>query len=432
MLDSNQGIVERLGILRPMPNPFGMYFRLRSKDRASILEVLAQGTKNFSGIVCGPLLARNDKEVRDAIRKISLDVVLDPQTQQLAYEGSFTRGLGSLPWGSRKPQTWEDYSGSNGRRRMAALAKFAIENQYTDVLSPSHVIRNAEDPWVNIDPDLVKRLRDELDKQGGKKITIIGSVALSYAAFRDQAQREEIVRLVEGLPFSQIWLKVDGLGSTATPTAVLNYVEAAQDFHHLELPVLADQIGANPGLALLSVGAVAGLSHGVTLGERFDSRAWNRPKSKSFFSPPHRVYLSGLDLLLGADEAKTFLESSSRIKALFACHDKECCERGMIDMLQKPAKHFLFQRMKEVSDLGRTPDSVRSREYVDGHLRNVTDNLIKVTNMNIQDATLAKRLLLQRKRLDGLRISLSRVLEKQKSMSTAPTLQTRKSREART
>lgn len=76
------------------------------------------------------------------------------------------------------------------------------------------------------------------------------------------------------------------------------------------------------GLSLLAFGAVGGLAHGVTLGERFDASSWHKPRQGQAFSPRVRVYIPQLDLLLLRDDAKKFFESGGgKARSAFGCRD---------------------------------------------------------------------------------------------------------------
>lgn len=260
---------------------------------------------------------------------------------------------------------------------------------------------------------------------------IILDLAVSYSAFRSPQQREEIIRLLEGLPVNQVWLKVDGLGRNATPTGVKNYIDAAREFHELGLPLLADHFGGLPGLTLLALGAVSGLVQGVTLAEQFDSSAWMKSRGSDGFSLRHRVYFPGLDLNLSTEQAREILNSSTRARALLGCHDRHCCERNVTDMVENAGRHFVYQRIKEVSTLSRMPESLRAREFVEGQLRQVTESLIKASSLQLKDHLVLNRIMAQRKRLDALRVMLMRQLSREMSRSTAIPLGTRKAREAR-
>jgi len=372
---------------------------------------------------------KQDRELRDLVTKRYLDAVLDPKTQQLGTEFGFAPKLSALPWGGAKVQIVEDFLGQNGKKRAAAIASFAQQHDITAILAPTHLVRGSSDPWLAADVDTTKRLRDELDALGAK-IAIFYSLALPYAVFRDHAEREAILRMLEDAPIDQLWMKVDGLGSNATQAGVANYIEACGDFHSLRVPILADHFGGFPGLALVATGSVTGLAHGVTVGEQFDSTPWVKARDGDVYSLRTRAYVPRLDVNLDIKLARRLAETSPRLRALFACHDRNCCERGITDMLENPGKHFAYQRMRQLDSLGRVPSSMRAREFVDNELRQLTEDLIKATGFELGDEQLEKRLVLHRRRLDGLRVMLSKHLAREVTRTMAATLATRRAREA--
>jgi hypothetical protein len=383
----------------------------------------------MSGVVFEPTRAWQDKELRELVLKRSLDAVLEPKTQQLATPFGFGESLAELPWGTDRVQLLEDFLGQNGRRRVAALAEFAVNNGFTAVLAPSHLVKNSSDPWLVADVDSAKRLREELDKASAKT-AIFYSLALPYAVFRDADEREAIIRSLEDVPMDQLWIKVDGLGNNATHAGVANYIEACRDFYALNVPIVADFFGGYTGLSLLALGAVGGLSHGITLAEQFDSSPWLKPRTGDIYSPRTRAYIPRLDLNLDVKVARVVIERTPRNRALFACHDRNCCERGVVDMLERPGKHFVYQRMQQIGALGRIPPSMRAREFLDGELRQVTEDLIRATSLDLGDELLQNRVVKQRKRLDALRVMLSKHISRESERIVARSLATRRAREA--
>jgi len=248
---------------------------------------------------------------------------------------------------------------------------------------------------------------------------------------RDPDQRRHIIDKLHGVPATAIWLKVDGFGSDSTPTGVRSYIEATADFRKLGLPIVADHVGGLVGLSLLAFGGTGGLAHGVTQGERFDSRSWRRPRTGSGFGPHHRVYLPQIDMLLKPADARLLLEASPRAKALFGCRDTNCCPRGMLDMLENPAKHFLYQRIREVSALSQIPEQIRAQHFLDQRLRPATDLALSAANIKWHNKAMAKRTREQRKRLDALRVALGDYVNKHQKPSQAYLPKTRALRESR-
>jgi hypothetical protein len=124
------------------------------------------------------------------------------------------------------------------------------------------------------------------------------------------------------------------------------------------------------------------------------------------FTAPKRVYLPGLDMLLKPPEAKALLESSPRARALFGCSNPTCCPRGVIDMLQSPGRHFICQRVDQVSGLSRIPADIRTQRFLDQQVRSATDKALAAANIKWTDEQMAKKTQKHRKRLDNLRIAL--------------------------
>jgi hypothetical protein len=122
---------------------------------------------------------------------------------------------------------------------------------------------------------------------------------------------------------------------------------------------------------------------------------------------PPRVYIRELDLMLKRDQARLLLESTARARSLFGCRDSHCCPRNVQDMLENPARHFLYRRLEDVAELGRTPESLRAQTFLERHLRPTTDHALAAANINWPEEAMAKKTRDQRKRLDALRVAFS-------------------------
>jgi hypothetical protein len=142
-----------------------------------------------------------------------------------------------------------------------------------------------------------------------------------------------------------------------------------------------------------------------------------------------RVYVPQLDLLLKPADAQVLLERSSRTRALFGCSDTRCCPRGIQDMLQRPAHHFLFQRVKEVSELSRVPAHVRPQIFLEQNVRPASDRAVIASNIQWEEEVMAKKMREHRKRLDALRTVLAHEAEKTPPRSFANLPKTRAARD---
>jgi hypothetical protein len=173
------------------------------------------------------------------------------------------------------------------------------------------------DPWLLIDVDNARHLRDALDRRNGARLPIIYPLAIPYASLRDRDEFSSIIAAVQRASPASLW---KGFGSRSTATAAINFLEASNELHRLGIPVVADGVGGIIGLSLLAFGAVGGISHGVTFGE--DREHWKKLRTKDDrFGLERRVYLPGVDLMLKPSQARALLEASPRSKATFGCRN---------------------------------------------------------------------------------------------------------------
>jgi hypothetical protein len=385
----------------------GQYFRVGRNDHKELLELLARRDAQCFGLVQEATSAQRQKELRERALELRLDVILDPQTQAAATIGGYSAQMAKLPWGLDRPALIDDFRDMAGRRRIAALADFAIDNGYTQVLAPSHLIEASDDPWFDVDRELINQLRTQLDRKGGNRIQILYSLAAPYSVMRDEHERSVLLHGLQELPIEAVWLRIEGLGSDATANGIRNYLRAATAFGTLRKPVVADGIGGIAGLSVLAFGAAGGIAHGITFGERVDHSSWRKKREDQPFGRARRVYFPDLDLLLEPEEADQLVQSSTRAKALLGCRDTHCCPRGTRDMLENRARHFLVQRMKQVAELSKHHLPIRAARFVENVVRPASDALVQATGWHLKDELLVRKLIKQRRRLDSIRTALA-------------------------
>ena len=404
-------------LIRPAPDPLGLYFRAGRNDHRELLDLLAAGETRFFGVVCDPTHSKFQREMMDRAMQRRLDLILDPRTQASATIGGFTDALGDLPWGRGRAHVEDDFRGAAGRRLIANLARFVAENGYSQVLTPSHVIRSTTEDWWDIDLGCASELREELDRIGCSHVSILCSLAITYAMLRDPEERRTLIQGLKKVPAEGLWLAVDGVGSTSTSAGVRSYLEAVAEFHGLGIPVIADHVGRLVGLSFVAFGGVGAIAHGVTHGERFDTAHWRRPRGENSFGMARRVYVPALDLLLKPAEAQSLFDFGRRATGLFGCRDSQCCPRGVADMLHNPAQHFLRQRIDEISKLSVIPASLRASRFVEQRVRPTTDAVLAASGLEWKEPSMMKRMHEQRLRLDRMRVTLGNLAEEARSHS---------------
>jgi len=416
--------------VRPVPEPLGHYVHVGRNDHKALLDLIASGDAALFGSVLDPTLISRHGELRDQVLAHKMDLILNPKTQESATAGGYKEALGSLPWGKGRVHTMPDFEGTSGRTIAADLAQFALDEGFTQVMAPTHVVRAADDPWLSLDVQSSRRLREQPDRKGGARVPVIYPLAIPYKVLRDTEERHALIEAATKSNASAIWLQVDGAGSSGSASMVRNYINAATEMHAIGIPLIADHIGGLVGMSLLAFGAVGGIAHGVTLGERFDTKNWRQPSDRPFM-PSHRVYIRSLDLMLDKKQAGRILSSSPKIRAHFGCNDSRCCPRGVLDMIEHPARHFMYQRAKEISELSAIPELRRPQHFLEHRIRPASDMAVRATSIEWEDPAFEKKMQQHRKRLDSLRVALSAQLDANPQVPYALHPERRATRESR-
>jgi hypothetical protein len=405
----------------------GVYLRPGFHHIRDCEEILADRSSELTGIIFDASNADRQRAVWEAARARKIDLVFDPETQALAAPHAHRSKKERLKWAFERPHTCEDLAGDKGAKLIALVVEEALARRSTSILATSHFLSDgASDPWFQLDVTLCQKLRAELDRRGARSVDIYYSLALPMRELRKADTRRQIIRALRGLPFDELWLRVSDFGSGATGPALAAYVEAAREFQQLDVPVLADHVGGLVGLNLLAVGAVGGLAHGITVGERFDHRGWFRKSSGG--GNGKRIYLEKLDLFLRSDEAIAFFGAKGA-KARFVCADTLIAPSGLRTMQDQPGKFFGLLRLKQVRDISRVPPSQRSAEFMEKVVRPFTDQLAFASTLELP-VDLKAKIERQRKRIDRMRPVYGQLSEQAKSAPIAKVTPSRAERDS--
>ena len=136
---------------RATRNELGFYVYVGHNDHRAVLNLLASGEAGVFGFVVSAAHAERHKDLIADARDRGFDVILDPKIQEMATPGGFVPSIRSLPWASDEFHRLPDFLGSNGERIVSSLVQFAVENRFTQLIGPSHLISGPNDLWIRSD-----------------------------------------------------------------------------------------------------------------------------------------------------------------------------------------------------------------------------------------------------------------------------------------
>jgi hypothetical protein len=380
----------------------GFYVRVGRNDHVELLHLLAAGERGIFGLVIDAHNIDRHRELITEARRRNLDVILDPKTQQMGFPHALSASLSALPWGLERHHNVTDFDGAEGQRRATQIVQFARTHGFTQILGPSHVLAGPNDPWLRRDITMMNWAADRIAESGGD-IGLIYSLALPIKSLRQPSERQAVIGAIADANFDAIWLKTENFGDNATGEKAAAYIEGCRDFHELGIPIVGDYLGGLQGLGALAFGAIGGIAHGVTMQQNFTTAHWRQPRGPQSGSASWRVYVPQLDVLLKPPVAEKLLGSSQRIKANCGCRDTHCCPHGVRDMIDRPARHAIYQRAREVERLSAAPQNLRAAQFLDQNVRPVSDLVARVAATNGLDEALQKSLTKKQGEISRLR-----------------------------
>lgn len=378
--------------LRPVPDPLGLYFRAGHIGHTVLHKRLLEAENPpFSGVLLAAAYSAAQADLRQELRARALEAVLDTQALELATPAGFERAsLQRLRWAGNRIHQPADLAGGAGLELSEAVAKHAVKQGYTGMLTPTHVIKCPDDPWLDADRKNTMRVRRYLDANGGDAMPLYYLLAVHSKVLGDREARHQILEQLSGLDIDGLWLRVHPFGNDAGPVALRRYMEAAGDLCQLGVPVVGERVGS-PGIALLAFGALGGICCGLTLGEKFDALQLERPRKKGGNMAP-RVYVEALGAYLSKEQARAFFDPKHRTQSKYGCRDKQCCRRGVQDTIADPQRHFFYSRAREVGWLSSVPETARVGVYMDDFLRPASDKAVRAARIEPSLEKVSKQL----------------------------------------
>ena len=385
------------------PTPIGHFVRVGYNGHRQLETLFARGRFAPDRVVIDAARFDTQRELINTLSATGTEIVIDPTVAELSSVGRFEGASKGLAWANKtRPLDHGDFQGAEEGTVARRIADFAAARNVDTVLAPTHLLEGAHDQWVSIDARSPLLLRDALDRAGRSDIAIDYQLIIPYRVLRNSAHRRVLVGVLRSLPFDNLWIRVAGFGADATPFGVRRYISSLSDFHVTQRPIIADCAGGLAALGVAAFGAAAGIAHGVAERERFDAGAWRRQPKDGGGGQNGRLYLPGIDRHLKLADVRAIMDARGA-RRLLACQDRDCCPRGLVDMLNDPKAHFLTQRRKQLLDLQRMPDLRRTSRFLDNHLASADRTARQVAKLKIPDDRIQKLLRRATLRLDRLR-----------------------------
>jgi len=398
-------MVASVHVLHASPPEVGGFLRIGHTGHRKLEALLAANRLYFRRFVFDAAHIAEQIELVKSLRVNGCEIVLDPNSAEMAALGRFNSSVSKLPWGN-PDRPWQPSDFGRGRNvdTAKAIAEFAMKYSVNAVLAPAHFVDALPNGWTTV--DLKLELRNELDRSGGKDVALDFQIITTSTLLRDAASRELLVSSVRHLPIENVWIRASGFGASATGAATRSFMESVRCFHELQRPLVADYTGGLSGLAAAAFGVIGGMSHGVGQKETFKASGMNTPpKPGERKGSTKRIYVPELDRSFKQEQLYS-LFAVRGARSRFGCNDSNCCANGPEDMIENPHVHFITRRSRQLVDLSNVPELRRAEHLLLRHLDPAVRAARLASRLHPDDQALVKAMLASKKRLVNLRDTL--------------------------
>jgi hypothetical protein len=395
-------MIATVHVLHSKPSPIGSFLRVGHTGHRKLEALTAASRLRFRRFVFDAAHVDEQTDLLGTLKRAGCEIVLDPNAAEAATPGRFGSAVSALPW-SNADRPWEpsDFGRARNLDTAKAIAEFALRHGVDAVLAPTHCIEAIPSPWLAIDLRLCEELRHELDRVGGKHVSVDFQVITTNTLLKEAPARDTLIASIRHVPAENIWLRASGFGAIATGSGTRAFIEASGNFHETDKPIIADYAGGLSALAAAAFGGVGGFCHGMNQKESFRMNDWRKPATGGG-GAAKRIYVPELDRSFKEDQLNA-LFAVKGTRARFGCNDTACCVHGPEGMLENPHRHFDIQRSKQIKNLSEVPEARRAEHFLLHHLDPAVRSARLASRLKFGDDDIAKLIGETKKRLTNLR-----------------------------
>lgn len=384
-----------MGIIMPEPESKAeqcAYLRINRNTRKAAAAHFAEH-RNLRRFVVSATGLASTPTLTDAFTgRSACEIILDTECAEAAAPAFADHYRGKLGWMPKIPEVSPAEMTQNKIYAAAnSIAEFTSSRNIDVVISPSHLLGEQGEPWLQVDTQSCLDLRKALDGAGQSAVKIDYALLAPLARLEDPAWQQEICAQLAPLPFRQLWIRVGPYGIGHGRNAGL-VAEAAGAFRKLGRPIVLDYAGGMTGLTPLIFGHADGTCHGVSSKLECNFLDWMRKPSSGPPSPGGRrnIYHPGLERMVTKSEHRALGSMTDRHRRPFSCVDSHCCASNN-HVLQDPLGHFLRQVTETHRDL-LTLDPIEGQKRLHKRLWE-NERTIKLSLQRIQESSLCQKLL---------------------------------------
>ncbi len=368
--------------------PVAHYIRLGETSYRKVADLAAAGVIQSKRFVVDGSKITHQKAIIQMLRGLGAEIVLDPRIIELSARRKCAGLASTAPWASEDrnvPLSPDVFLDGHSADIYGAIARCAVENGVSAVLSPSHYLADPGfNGWQAIDHDACELLRRALDVEGGKSIAIDYLVAARLTDFMDENFQAQVMPNLADLPYDNLWVRA----SMSTPTGPLNaqrLVRTLSSWHNIGKPIIMDYMGGLTAEALVSMNVISGISHGYGEQSNFTTSKWTDPPEERDKSKPSgratRIGVSALGCTFNSAELDVLL-SAHGAKSVLLPNDREVLPNGAEDIRRDPRRFNIYDAQRRVAEIDAVPTANRPDHFADKRMREVVAVANKTAKLN--------------------------------------------------